>query len=63
MTNDLATRLRIEIALRDHRQGAIAQDAGITESTLSRILHGKQTPSDGLLTRIEDAIRAPARRG
>jgi len=57
MDSEQALRLRLEMVLRDRGPAAVARAAGIGLSTLSRVLHGKQQPSDALVKRIEAAIR------
>ena len=57
--SETAQRLRVEMAIHDRKPAAVARDAGIPRSTLSRILHAKQAASPAMVTRIESAIREP----
>jgi transcriptional regulator with XRE-family HTH domain len=57
VNDELAVRLRVEMALRDRRATDVAKVAGVTLPTLSRIIHGHQRPSEALRRRIESAIR------
>lgn len=63
LERDSALRLRVQLALYNARPGVVAARAGISPSTFSRILRGKQALSDTMLVRIEDAIRGGGRRG
>ena len=62
MDNELALRLRVEMAIQGRRPTDVARDAGVSLPTLSRILHAKQSPSNDLLRRIEAAIRQDGER-
>lgn len=60
-SDPVATRLRVEMALHGVRPSMVAREVGIPKATLSRIINGKQRPSDAMLSRIEGAIRGGGR--
>jgi transcriptional regulator with XRE-family HTH domain len=56
------SRLKLAIFERGIKQGDLAARLRISESKLSRIVHGRQTPTDDEQDRIAELLEQPRRK-
>jgi transcriptional regulator with XRE-family HTH domain len=61
MAINLRSRVRATLKRRRRNQGWLAEQVGISEPHLSRILTGKRTPSLPIAVKLEAATGVPAR--
>ena len=54
---NIGKAIREDLALRGMTSKELAEEVGVTEATISRLLHGLHRPSDGLLIKIGKVLK------